>query len=224
MRRVIQHHFFYPIILLLICLVICLCNYQPHTFLTGWDTLHPEFNFSANFSRLISGVWRADQGLGTVAAHSHMSDLPRVFFLYLIHFFTPLNFLRYAYVFLCLIIGTISSFYLLKYIFHKKELAFIGALFYLFNLSTLQQFIVPFEMFCTQYAFLPLILLFTLQFLHTPTRRPLLFLALTTLLATPQAYAAHLWYAFFIIYCSFLFIYYIFNLNHQAFKKFLLFF
>ena len=67
MRRLVQHRFFYPIILILVCLVICFLNYTPNTFLTGWDTLHPEFNFGLNISRLVNGVWRADQGLGAVA-------------------------------------------------------------------------------------------------------------------------------------------------------------
>lgn len=221
MRRLVQHNFFYPAILLLICLIICFLNYTPNTFLTGWDTLHPEFNFSTNIFRLISGVWRSDQGLGAVTAHSHMSDLPRVLFLYLLHFFLPLSFLRYSYIFLCLIIGTISSFFLIKYLFNKKELAFIGGLFYLFNLSTLQQFIVPFEMFCTQYAFLPLILLFTLQYLQFSNKHYLLILGMVTILATPQAYAAHLWYAFFAIYLSFLIVYFLLQRNKKTLKKIL---
>ncbi|MFA6369019.1 MAG: hypothetical protein WCX20_01410, partial [Candidatus Shapirobacteria bacterium] len=59
--------YFYPLILVLTCLLICFLNYTPDTFLTGWDTIHPEFNFSLNFSRLFSGVWRQEQGLGAVA-------------------------------------------------------------------------------------------------------------------------------------------------------------
>ena len=95
----------YPILLTLLCLVICYLNYKPNTFLTGWDTLHPELNFPLNFSRLINGVWRYEQGLGAIAGHSHMADLPRVFFLWLFHFIFPINFLRYAYIFLCFILA-----------------------------------------------------------------------------------------------------------------------
>src|SRR4030043_681641 len=87
------------IILLFVALALAFQNYTPGTWLSGWDTLHPEFNFGLNFQRLISGVFRSEQGLGAIAAHSHMSDLPRVIILYLFHFFLPLEFLRYSYIF-----------------------------------------------------------------------------------------------------------------------------
>jgi hypothetical protein len=202
---------FYPLILVLICLFIAFKNYTPGTFLTGWDTLHPEFNFSKNFSDLIFGVWRSDQGLGAVAGHSHMADLPRVIILWLFHFILPLSFLRYSYIFLCLIIGPLGFYFLIKHLFNQASfvyhLSFIGALVYLLNLGTLQQFFVPFEMFPTQWAFLPLIILFSLKYLQKPTTLKLLTLGLLTLLSTPQAYAAQLWYAFFSVYFVFLLFY-----------------
>ena len=74
-------------------------NYTPHTILSGWDTLHPEFNFPLAFERMVSGVWRADQGLGAAAGHSHMADLPRVFLLWLTSFILPQELLRYAFFF-----------------------------------------------------------------------------------------------------------------------------
>ncbi len=56
-------------------------------------------------------------------------------------------------------------------------------------------------MFAVQYAALPWILLTTHKYLESKGRKNayknLLGFALITLLATPQAYAAHLWYAFF---------------------------
>lgn len=201
----LKTHILFPFLLIFITVVLCLLNYAPGTYLTGWDTLHPEFNFPLNFSRLIFGVWRTDQGLGAVAGHSHMADLPRVLFLWLSHFVLPQNFLRYSYIFFCLIIGPLGFYFLLKKIFLRSTIndltSFLGALLYLFNLSTLQQFYVPFEMFPTQWAFLPWIMLFTLKFLHHPHRRSLLLFSFATLLATPQAYAAHLWYPFFGVYC-----------------------
>jgi hypothetical protein len=204
---------FFPLLLVLITVLICFLNYTPNTFLTGWDTIHPEFNFSLNFSRLFSGVWRQEQGLGAVAGHSHMADLPRVVFLFLTSFIFKLNFLRYAYVFLCLIIGPLGVYFLTKFLFTKNKshftnlISFLVALFYIFNLSTLQQFYVPFEMFPTQYAFLPLIFLFTLKYLQKKSKKNLILFSVFTLLASPQAYAAHLWYAFLGIYLVFLLFY-----------------
>jgi len=220
-KKVRSWPLFYPLILLSICLFICFKNYTPNTFLTGWDTLHPEFNFSINFKRLIFGVWRSDQGLGDLAGHSAMADLPRVIILWVFHFFLPLNFLRYSYIFLCLILGTLSFFYLIKYLFkkfpHSSILAFISALAYLLNLGTMQQFYVPFEMFTTQWAFLPLLILFSLKYLHSKKSTYLFIYLLLTFFAAPQAYAAQLWYAFFVVYILFLTLYSLFH--HNRYKN-----
>ncbi|MCX6726800.1 MAG: hypothetical protein NTY75_03195, partial [Candidatus Shapirobacteria bacterium] len=115
-----------------------------------------------------------------------------------------LSFLRYSYIFLCLILGPLGFYFLIKHLFKNRLVAFISALFYLFNLGTLQQFLVPFEMFPTQWAFLPFIFLFSLKYLHHPTKFRLLAFGFLTLLSTPQAYAAQLWYAFFVVYTLFL--------------------
>ena len=211
MKKIFSSSLFYPLILILLCLFIAFKNYTPGTFLTGWDTLHPEFNFPLNFQRLIFGVWRSDQGLGDLSGHSAMADLPRVALLWLFHYIFPLNFLRYSYIFLCLIIGPLGFYYLIKHLFKKSHLSslisFLSSLFYLFNLGTLQQFYVPFEMFPTQWAFLPLLILFSLKYLHSQKSTYLLIYSLLTLLATPQAYAAQLWYAFFGVYTLFLLLY-----------------
>ena len=198
----------YPLILLVLIGFVCLKSYTPGTFLSGWDTLHPEFDFGLNFKRLIFGVWRQEQGLGAVAGHSHMADLPRVFVLWIFHFFFPLNALRYLYIFLCLLLGPLGIYSLINHLFcqsqYRYPVAFLASLFYLVAPGAVQQFYVPFEMFPTQYAFLPWIILWTTKFLEKPTRKNLLFFSLATLFATPQAYAAHLWYPFFLSFLAFL--------------------
>src|SRR5579859_3910349 len=151
----------WPFILVVMCLVIVWANYTPNTWLTGWDTLHPEFNFGLHFWRSLFGVWREDQGLGTLAAHSHMSDLPRILVLFVSSFVMPLQSVKYAYDFLCFILGPLGVYVFLRQeIFGKKNLhvfiaraaAFLGALVYIFNLCTIQQFYTVFEMFAVQYA------------------------------------------------------------------------
>ncbi len=220
--------FLFPSLLIVICLIICFFNYTPNTFLTGWDTLHPEFNFSLNFKRLIFGIWHSEQGLGAIPAHAQMADLPRVLILYLFHFVLPLNFLRYSYIFLCFILGPLGIYFLIKTLFinHKSYIidliSFLASLFYIFNLSTVQQFYVPFEMFPTQWAFLPWIILFSVKYLHYKTKKNLILFSIFTLLATPQAYAAQLWYGFFAVYSAFLFVYSFLQKNFKsAFKLFL---
>lgn len=208
-----MHHFLkkYAFILSLLALSLLLCinNYIPGTFLSGWDTLHPEFNFGLNFQRLIFSVFRTEQGLGAVAGHSQMADLPRVFFLYFMHFIAPLSFLRYSYIFASLIAGPVGMYLLLKrFIFahskHAATISFLGALFYLLNLGTMQQFIVPFEMFTTQYAALPWIFYATFLYFKKSNPKHLLFFCLIMLLASPMAYAATLWHVFFALFIVFL--------------------
>jgi len=206
----------FVIILVTITIIICGLNYTPGTWLSGWDTLHPEFNFSLNFQRLFNGVWRAEQGLGAVAGHSHMSDLPRVIILWLFHFILPLSFLRYFYIFLCLILGPLGIYFLLeKIIFsrlkEKQVFAFLGALFYLFNLGTVQHFFVPFEMFATQYAALGWLFLLATQYLEKPQKKTLIYFSLVTFLATPQAYAATLWYVYLALILTYLLTWLIIN-------------
>ncbi len=231
----LKKHLF-PVFLLLIIFFISLTNYQPRTFLTGWDTLHPEFDFGLNFKRLIFGVWRDEQGLGAVAGHSHMADLPRVVILWLLHFVFPLNSLRYLYIFTCLFLGPLGIYYLIRHLLIKTNpfsdfpsvtkktflqdgVAFLSSLFYLFNLATVQQFLVPFEMFPTQYAFLPWIILSTLKLLKDPTRKNILLFAFFTLISAPQAYAAQLYYAFFGVYSLFLVLNLLLHKNQQSLRK-----
>src|SRR3989344_3204675 len=189
------------IVLVFIAFLLALQNYTPGTFLSGWDTLHLEFNFGLNFQRLFFGVFRPEQGLGAVAAHSHMSDLPRVILLYIFDQFIPLSFLRYSYIFLNLILGPIGMYYFLQKVVLKDKIAsFLGGLFYLLNLGTMQQFVVPFEMFTTQFALLPWLFFFATKYILENKKTNLLFFALTTLFATPIAFAATLWYFQFFIF------------------------
>lgn len=222
MKRIHWQLFLFPIILIILTVVICLLNYTPNTFLTGWDTLHPELNFSLNFKRLLT-LWHSEQGLGAIPAHAQIADIPRVFILYLFHFIFPLNFLRYSYIFLCFIIGPLGIYFLIQHFFKKNIISFLAALLYIFNLSTVQQFYVPFEMFPTQWAFLPWIILFSLKYLKDNNRKNLILFSLFTLFATPQAYASQLWYAFFFIYFLFLLFYSYLHKNFQNSKKLIIF-
>lgn len=192
---------FAPVFLLfLFSALLAFQNYAPGTVLSGWDTLHPEFDFSLNIQRVIFGVFRQEQGLGAVAAHSHMADLPRIVTLFTLQFL-PKEILRYLYIFFMLIIGPVGMyFFLYKIVLKNKISAFLGGLFYLLNLGTLQQFIVPFEMFNTQYGFLPWLFLIATIYLHQEegNRKLPVFFSIVTFLATPMAYAATLWYIYFI--------------------------
>src|SRR5687768_7893299 len=109
-----RENWIYPLLLSFICLILIIVNRTPDTILSGWDTLHPEFNFPLNFQRLIFGVFREEQGLGAVAAHAHMADLPRVFLLWISSFIFPVYFLRYFLISICLPIGVLGVYYFCK--------------------------------------------------------------------------------------------------------------
>jgi len=195
---------FLALILVGVTLFVCFQNYTPNAWLSGWDTLHPEFDFSLNFKRVLAGVWREEQGLGAVAAHTHMADLPRIIFLWLASVFLPASFLRYFFVFTCLVLGPLGIYWLVARVVGKNKFSFklagfLGGLFYLLNLGTLQQFYVPFEMFSTQFASLPW--LFGLATLIVKKRdlsfKLLFWFGLVSFLVAPIAFAPHLWYAYF---------------------------
>lgn len=222
-----------PILFLIaISLILCFQNYTPGTFLSGWDTLHPEFDFGLNFQRLFFGVFRSEQGLGALVAHSHMADLPRVIVLYIFHHFIPLSFLRYSFIFLNLVLGPIGMYFFLQKIVLKnpglsersgavKTASFLGGLFYLLNLGTMQQFIVPFEMFITQYGMLPWIFLFATRYLESKeqTKKNLVIFAVIMLLASPMAYAATLWYMTFLVFVIYVSTFSLIKKDFSVFKK-----
>lgn len=200
----------FPTLLLSFSVVLCITNYIPGTWLSGWDTLHHEFNFLLYLKRDLFGVWRSYQGLGAVTVHSYSSDLPRQLILLFFSFFFPVNFLRYSYIFLTLLVGPLGLYFFLKKgIFRDSAkltyqlAAFIGGLFYMLNLGALQQFHVPFEMFNAQYAFMPLTFLYALLYFREGRKRHLLLFILFTILLTPSAYAATLFYAYLVVFIMF---------------------
>ena len=214
--------FSFPFLLIILTSAISFLNYTPGTFLTGWDTLHPELNFSQSFSNIFFGVFRTDQGLGAVAAHAHMADLPRIILLWVFSFVLPLSFLRYAIVFLCLILGPLGVYFFIRKvlsiqypvsskilntqyrILNTEVSAFLGALVYLFNLGTVQHFYVPFEMFLVQYASLGWLFLFAAKFIEKRSLKIFMLFALATFLASAMAYASVLWYTYFTAFLLFL--------------------
>ncbi len=216
----------YPVVILvLISLILCFLNYTPQTYLSGWDTLHPEFNFQEYFSRVIFGAWQEHQGLGALATQAHASELPRLIFYYLSSLVLPKMFLRYFYFFLCLLLGPLGVYFFLKKIFFTKNditskiVSSLGALFYLLNLITVQHFNVPLEMFATHYASIGWLYLFSIKFLKTGNKKTLLFFLLITLFSSSIAHTATLWYVYFVTLFLFLLTFSLLNKNRISLLK-----
>jgi len=49
-------HYIFPLILILVALLVAFKSYTPGTILSGWDTLHPEFDFGLYFMLLFFGL------------------------------------------------------------------------------------------------------------------------------------------------------------------------
>jgi len=196
----------FPLLLLGIVLVVCCQNYQSGTWLSGWDTLHPEFNFSLYLKRVFFGVWQEHQGLGAVASQAHPAEIARMFIYYPFSFFLPQSFLRYGYFFLTLILGPLGVYYFLEKIIISKNsslslrriASFGGGLLYFLNLGTLQHYYLPLEMFATQYAALGWLFLWAGQFFKNGQKKDLFLFSITTFLAVPAAHTATLFFAYFL--------------------------
>jgi len=192
-----------PVFLVLIAVVIAWKNITSGTYLIGWDSLHPEFNFKIAFERMFWGVWRGEQGVGAIAAHSHMADFSRLAFLWLSHFMLPSWFLRYFYIFACLAVGPLGVYFFCKYILSREKgglsvilASFLGGAFYLLNLVTVQHFYVAFEMFTAAFASVPWLFFLALKFLREGRKSNLMLFVILTILSSPMAYAATLFYVY----------------------------
>jgi hypothetical protein len=191
-------------------------NFTSGTVLSGWDNLHPEFDLFHNyFDKALFGVWHESYGLGAQLGNSVSTEVIRVPFLILVRILVGISHARYTWHFLMVFVGATGLFYLLKnrllpqnHIEITTAAAFLGAVFYILNIGTVQNFYVPLEAFSHFYAFLPWLFFVLLNFLTTPTKRNLILFFLVNILATPAFYIPTL----FIVYILFLVVVLLFSL------------
>lgn len=212
----------FPALLVFISIFICYKNYTPGIYLTGWDTLHPEFNYGVYLKRIVFGAWQSHQGLGSPASQAHASEIPRIMFIGLLDIFFAKSFIRYLFAFLMLILGPLGVYFFLKKIIFKDSDSFstqigsfLGGFFYLLNLGTLQHFNVPLEMFLVQYAFLGWVFLFLTSFYQEGRRKDLIWFSVITFFGASQAHTPTLFY----VYLMFLFLYLILMMVLDLFSK-----
>lgn len=218
-------NFFFPILIIILVGFLAFKNYVPGTFLSGWDTLHPEFNFQLYFERISSGVWQEHQGVGAVAAQAHAGELTRIIFPYLLSLILPLGMVRYTFLFLTLLVGALGMYFLTKYIlsisFEKsiKPAAFLASIFYVLNLVTLQQFYNPLEMFTVHYATIPWLFLTAIRYLRQGKKTNILWFVIVTIFSSSIAHTATLFYAYFGILLIYLLTSVILARNREKFKR-----
>lgn len=191
-------------------------SYTPSTILSGWDTIHPEFDFGLYFKRIFT-VWQSHQGLGAPPSQSHIGDLPHTFILWILSSIIPTDLLRYVFILSMLIIGPLGVYFFIKdHVFKHNSsdiniFAFIGGLFYLLNLGTLQIFYTPLEMFIIFYGLIGWLLWAIIRFLENDNKKNLFIVFLITIVFASTSHTATLWYIFYGSLGLFLFTNLIFN-------------
>lgn len=194
---------FFPALIISLTAILAWVNYEPGTWLSGWDTLHPEFNFPLYLKRAFSGAWQEHQGVGASASQAHAAEIPRLLIVYLLSLVLPISGVRHAFFFLTLAVGALGTYYFINYVLNQKgkfsyvnSASFLGALFYLLNLATLQQYYVPLEMFAVHFATLPWIILMAISFLEKGAKKDVFWFGMITIFAASMAHTATLFYVY----------------------------
>lgn len=196
----------------------------PSTWYTGWDNLHPEFNFGLNFSRALSSVWQSNQGLGTYGGHGYGATLPHTALLFLMSITLPDMLLRSTFTFICLISGAIGIYYLLRKLLYEKDSrirdisSFIGGLFYMLNYTTVQSFYIQLEAFIVHFAALPWLFLTLIIYLEKRTLKRLLIFLIISFITSVQGFIPPLFVVYFILLSIFLLIYFLKEISINRIK------
>lgn len=216
---------FFPVLLIIVFSILAWKNYVPGTWLSGWDTLHPEFNIALYLKRIFFGVWQGHQGLGAVASQSHAAELTRLPIVLILSLIFSPNLVRYLFFFLTLILGSLGVYFLSNYLLsqhatkYTKGASFIASLFYVLNLATLQQYYVPLEMFAVHFASLPWLILTAVRYLREGGKKNLIVFSLITLFSSSMAHTATLFYAYFLALSLFIFTSVIFSFRKSSLKR-----
>ncbi len=162
-------------------LAIVLTNTELGTWFLSWDTMASEFNPALNIERSITGAWQSFQGLGLLGGHGYSAQLFHAVTQAVLGLFIPLQYLRYAFMYLMLLVGVLGAYVLTAQTLEQLNLkqntkswaATIGALLYLLHPGTVQTFYVALEPFAVMYGVLPWVLWSFVGLLENRTTRKL---------------------------------------------------
>lgn len=191
--------FLFPAIIFILWALVVFANFTPNTYLTGWDNLHPEFNFGLNIMRSLSAIWQEYQGVGLLGGMAHAADLPRQIVLWIFSLVLPNNLLRWSWAMLMLLFGPLGVYAFLKQALKSSWAGFGAAVFYLFNLATVQYFYTPFEAFITFYGAFPWLIYLAYKYLRAPKKHNLAIFLLISLLSTTAFYVQTLFVVYALV-------------------------
>ena len=195
--KLVQH---WPLIFLIfVVTLLFFANYLPGTWLSGWDTLHPEWNLGLYFLRTFFGAWQETYGLGAVSIQAFAAELPRLLVILPLTMFLQASDVRYGYFFLTLCFSALGAYYFISGALNKgKALSVIGAIFYILNPGALQIFALPFEMNITFFAALPWLLALATKYLEERKKKYLMWFLVATFFASPMAHTPTLFITYFV--------------------------
>lgn len=204
-RNKLKHLF--PILLIVfIGLTIYYTNLSGNFWLTGWDNLHPEFNFKLNIGRAFFSSWQEYQGLGLPAGNGHAAEFFREILLAGLSLLFSLQNIRKIYLLLMLIAGPIGMhLFINKFIIKddhnnlKSIVSLFGGLFYLLHIATVQIFYLPFEAFITFYGMIPWMIFSIYKYQYDPTKKNLFFLILVHLIGSSIFFIPTLFIVYIVI-------------------------
>ena len=183
------------IFFILLIAVIYRTNLAGDFFLTGWDNLHPEFDYKVNINRALFSAWQEYQGLGLPAGNAHAAELFKELISVPFSYIIPIQESRKVFFMVMLYLGPVGVYMLLKYVFfkhstlvQKSALAVIGGLIYIFHIATIQIFYTPYEAFGAHYAFIPWMVFSVLLYLDKKTNSRLFFLFIVHIVGSMQFY------------------------------------
>lgn len=191
--------FLFPAIIFILWALVVFANFTPNTYLTGWDNLHPEFNFGLNIMRSLSATWQEYQGVGLLGGMAHAADLPRQILLWLFSLILPNNLLRWGWTLIMLLAGPLGVYFFLKQALKSSWAGFGAVVFYLFNLATVQYFYTPFEAFVTFYGAFPWLVFLAYKYLNKPKKRTLAIFLLVSLFSTAAFYVQTLFVVYALV-------------------------
>lgn len=201
------------VVITAVVVFLAIVNFTPGSWLSGWDNLHPEFNFALNIGRSISSVWQEYQGVGLLGGMSHAADLPRQLFLFVSSLILSPQILRYVWVWVTWWFGAVGAYLLATVIIqdhqhHKTDsnhslflraASLITALGYLLNLATVQYYYVPYESFSSFFGGLPWLLWAVVSYYKRPSTRRLAVMFVISILASSAFYVQTLFVVFGLI-------------------------
>lgn len=215
----------YLALLTTVCVFILFANFPFGSWYTGWDNLHPEFNFGLNFRRALASVWQENQGLGTYGGHGYAATLPHTILVAILSLVIPIQYLRSSFTFLMLFTGVYGLFFLARLVLGRysenirNQASLLASLFYMLNLAVAQQFYIQLEAFIVHFACLPWLFYLVLRYLKSGSGRILLTFGIVSLFATVQGFIPPLFFVYLVILSIFLLSYLVFKPNFQKLKR-----